>query len=190
MNSIFKNLYGLCAIRKLQVFKKDLQIGLLTKVTNPERLVFGNSIRIGFNCWLNMADGYPGTIVLNDEVSIGARAFITCAVGISIGSGTVISTDVFITDHDHDFYNPSSSIRFSELKLSNGTNIGENCFIGTKSCILPGVQIGDNSIIGAGSVVTKDIPCNSLAFGNPARVYRTIEIGLEPRGPRNSASNI
>jgi acetyltransferase-like isoleucine patch superfamily enzyme len=135
MDSVFNNLYGFCILRRLQVFKKDLQIGLLTKVTNPRRLVFGQSVRIGFNCWLNMADGYNGTIVLNDEVSIGARAFITCAAGISIGSGTVISTDVFITDHDHDFYHPSSSIRYSGLRLSTGTNIGENCFIGTKSCI-------------------------------------------------------
>ena len=53
--------------------------------------------------------------------------------------------------------------------------IGENVWIGSNSVILPGVRIGKNSVIGAGSVVTKDIPERVLAFGNPCRVIRKID---------------
>ena len=50
--------------------------------------------------------------------------------------------------------------------------IGDNCFIGNYAVIMPGVRIGDEVIIGAGSIVTKDIPSNCIAAGNPARVIR------------------
>ena len=53
------------------------------------------------------------------------------------------------------------------------TFIGNNCFIGVRSLICPGVKIGDECVIGAGSVVTKDIPSNSMAVGVPAKVIRT-----------------
>gem|GEM_PF-6314901 len=53
-------------------------------------------------------------------------------------------------------------------------HIGENCWIGAGALIMPGVTIGDNSVIGTGSVVTKDIPANVVAYGNPCRVAREI----------------
>jgi len=58
-------------------------------------------------------------------------------------------------------------------------DIGENCFIGDSVIVLPGVKIGAHSIVGAGSVVTRDIPARSVAAGNPARVIATLEEYLE-----------
>ena len=52
--------------------------------------------------------------------------------------------------------------------------IGRNCWIGAGAIILPGVTVGDNTVVGAGSVVTKDIPANVVAVGNPCRVLRPI----------------
>jgi galactoside O-acetyltransferase len=63
---------------------------------------------------------------------------------------------------------------YREYMYANPVKIEGNCWIGAGSIICPGITIGENSVIGAGSVVTKDIPANSVAVGNPCRVLRTI----------------
>jgi len=91
--------------------------------------------------------------------------------GIEIGGGSLIGHNTTIATLNHDF-NP--------LKRQNLTpspvKIGKNVWIGSDCTILPGIEIGDGAIIGAGSVVTKSIPENSIAAGNPARVVKKIEV--------------
>ena len=69
----------------------------------------------------------------------------------------------------------SPSLRQKGSQYNKPVHIGNNCFIGSGVTILPGVSIGDDTVIGAGSVVTKDIPPSSLAYGNPCRVVRTLD---------------
>lgn len=89
--------------------------------------------------------------------------------GIYIGVNTLVASGTTILCHEH--------VRRDENDIKNpwvtNTYIGRNSFIGVGSTILPGVRIGDEVIIGASSVVTKDIPSNSVAVGNPARVVKT-----------------
>jgi acetyltransferase-like isoleucine patch superfamily enzyme len=58
-------------------------------------------------------------------------------------------------------------------RLKADTIIGKDCVIGVRSIILPGIKIGDSSVVGAGSIVTKDVPAHSVVAGNPAKVIRT-----------------
>lgn len=88
-------------------------------------------------------------------------------VGIEIGSGTLVASGVTILSHEHIFVKPDGGYYITK------TRIGKNCFIGVNSLICPGVVIGDECVIGGGSVVTKDIPSNSMAVGVPAKVIRT-----------------
>ncbi len=88
---------------------------------------------------------------------------------ISIGENCVICPNVRLIAHD-----ASSKKVFGFTKIGK-IDIKENCFIGDSTIILPGVTIGPNSITGAGSVVTKDVPPNSIAAGNPARVIATMD---------------
>lgn len=83
---------------------------------------------------------------------------------VSIGENSVITNGVTILAHD------GSTRNLARYTKVGRVLIGKNTFIGVKSIILPGVKIGDNVIIGAGSVVTKDIPSGSVAAGNPAVV--------------------
>ena len=85
---------------------------------------------------------------------------------IHIGDNTLVASGSIILSHDHS----KRDINNQPFKMH--TYIGKNCFIAVNSIVLPGVKIGDQVIIGAGSVVTKDIPSNCIAVGNPARVIR------------------
>ena len=91
---------------------------------------------------------------------------------ISVGGGTTISFDVTFITHD----NSVEKLRVGFSDLFGRIEIGNNCFIGARCIILPGVTIGDNVIVGAGSVVTKSIVSNMVVAGNPARPITTIDI--------------
>ena len=116
-------------------------------------------------------------LVIGKNVRIGAFAHITCANEIVIEEGTLLGKYVTITDNSHGS-NVSSELNirphnrhlFSKGKL----HIGKNVWIGDKVTILPGVSIGENAIVGANSVVTKNIPDNCIACGIPAKVISTI----------------
>lgn len=98
---------------------------------------------------------------------------------ITIGDNTTVSFDVAFVTHDagtrvlRNLAEPGSKEK--ETVIYGEIKVGKNCFIGCRSTILPGVTIGDNSIIGAGSVVNRDIPENSVAAGVPCKVICTLD---------------
>ena len=90
---------------------------------------------------------------------------------ITIGDGTLIGPNVTIATAIHP---EDPKIRQTGYQYNLPVTIGKNVWIGSGAIILPGVKIGDDSIIGAGSVVTKDIPNGVVAVGNPCRVLRQV----------------
>lgn len=116
-------------------------------------------------------------IKIGGNVSIESDCHISAINNVSIGDNVLIASFVYISDHSH------GAVTSEELGLpplqrslySKGPiEIGSNVWIGEKVCILPNVKIGEGAIIGAGSVVTKDIPARSVAVGNPAKVIRQL----------------
>ena len=111
------------------------------------------------------------------NIKIGKNVFINACCrfqdqgGIEIGDGTLIGHNTTIATLNHDF-NPAKRQNLTPSRVK----IGKNVWIGSDCTILPGVEIGDGAIIGAGSVVTKSIPTNTIAVGNPARVIKEIEV--------------
>ena len=102
------------------------------------------------------------TLGENSYINNGGKIY--CEVSISIGDNTYIGFDVEIRDTDS--HTLTGSLRTKPIQ------IGNNVWIGSKTIILKGVTIGDGAIIGAGSVVTHDIPSKCLVAGNPAKVIR------------------
>jgi len=92
---------------------------------------------------------------------------------IEIGENCYITRDCIILDHTQEKQGGPLKL-WGEIEIKK-VKIGNNVFIGVKSVIMPGVTIGDNTIIGAMSLVTGDIPANSVAFGIPAKVVKGIE---------------
>jgi acetyltransferase-like isoleucine patch superfamily enzyme len=100
------------------------------------------------------------------QFSLTARFDKTFPRGIHVGAETHVAFEAVILTHE--------MIR----ALYAHTRIGQRCFIGARSMIMPGVTVGDGSIVAAGSVVTKDVPPGSIVAGNPAKVIRSgIEVG-------------
>jgi len=136
------------------------------------------SLTTGINLRIDIIDsGLNPTLEIGKNVEFNDYVHIGVAEGVSIGDNTLIASKVFISDHNHGSYkglNQSSPNErpISRVLKTNKIVIGKNVWIGEFVCVLPGVTIGDGAIIGAMSVVTKDIPANSIAVGSPAKVIK------------------
>lgn len=101
-----------------------------------------------------------------DDVSVGDCTEIHVGESVHIGSGTLIAWDCCVMDRD---YHCIDGIKEHTAPI----NIGENVWIGCNAIILKGVTIGDGAVVGAGAVVTHDIPAHTMVAGNPARVIKS-----------------
>lgn len=90
---------------------------------------------------------------------------------IYVGDGTMLGPNVVLATAGHPIL---PELRKVQYQYNMPIRIGKNCWLGAGVIVLPGVTIGDNTVVGAGSVVTKDLPANVVAVGNPCRVLREI----------------
>jgi acetyltransferase-like isoleucine patch superfamily enzyme len=123
----------------------------------------------------------PGArLEIGDDVGISGGS-ICAATSIKIGDACLLGANVTIVDTDFHAIKPDNR-RYNDAAVdiaSAPVSIGNNVFIGTGTIVLKGVTIGDNSIIGAHSVVATSIPANVMAGGNPARVIRELAMANE-----------
>ena len=108
----------------------------------------------------------PANLTLHDRACLGDRANAYSLGEIEIGPGATVAQEVYLSTGSHDFSLPA-------LPLVTGKiTIGEDAFIGARAFIMPGISVGARSVVGACSVVTKDVPADTFAAGNPCRVLR------------------
>ena len=129
-------------------------------------------------CWNKFGNqDFEPTITIGSNCKIGEYSHITACNRITIGDGALVGRFTLITDNSHGSLSLENSnippIK-RELVSKGEIVIGNNVWLGDKVTICGGVHIGDNVIIGANSVVTKDIPSHSMAAGIPAKVIKQI----------------
>jgi len=107
-------------------------------------------------------------VKIGNDVGIGNYVVIWGSGGVEIGNDVLIAANSVITSDGHEV----NAVKFRESVHVQKVKIGNNVWIGASVCILPGVEIGDNTIIAARSVVTKNIPANVIAAGTPAEVIK------------------
>lgn len=144
----------------VKIFGKGICLGnYATVIATPE-----NKIRL--SVW---SDSNQGSITIGDYCLICPGVRISSAIEISIGSNCMLAGGVYITDSDwHSVYNRLDQGKQIPVK------IGDNVWIGDFSIICKGVNIGANSIVGARSVVRRDIPANVIVSGNPAKIVQNL----------------
>ena len=142
-----------------------------------DRIVIGTNSLIGPGSELLVYEKHvdrplDSKLVIGDHVRITARCRITCAGTVTIGDDALFAPDVFITDHNHGM-DPEAPGGYSPQDISiRDVTVCEGVWLGQRVCILPGVTVGEHSIIGAGSIVSHDIAPYSIAVGAPARVIK------------------
>lgn len=123
-----------------------------------ENIFIGNNVVIGMNC----------TFVDNQEIHIGNQVMIASNVQIYTASHPVLPKERLVPD-----WKERETTFFRTY--ARPVVIRDNAWIGGGCIILPGVTVGENSVVGAGSVVTRDVPDNCVAAGNPCRVLRSLD---------------
>lgn len=161
---------------------KEIIVKVMARIINFYNLQQMNSLKKRMKyCGENVSIDHNTTIVVPGQLKIGKNTSIACyttiyaAFGVHIGENCLISSCVGISSLNH---NPNSPNRYLDRQndedYSKPVKIGNNVWIGMNVTILPGSDIGNNCVIGAGSVVTGNIPSNQIWFGNPAKYYKNV----------------
>ena len=135
-----------------------LRMSPTASLRNGERITLGRGVHVGERCYLWAGDA-TGRIRIGDDVLLAPEVFITAS-----NYGTVAGRPVM-----------------TQPKREADVVIGDDVWLGARVVVLPGVTVADGAIVGAGSVVTKDVPANAIAAGIPARVVAWRD-GATPAG--------
>lgn len=124
-------------------------IGENSRVMPPVTVVRGNSVKIGKN------------------VTVMNNALFMAAGGITIEDDVLVAANAQLISNNHDLHNHA-------VLTCKPIHLKRNCWIGAGATILPGVTVGENAVVGAGAVVTKDVEDNTVVVGNPAKLIKRL----------------
>ncbi len=141
---------------------------------SKDGIIIGNNFSIGRNSIIECTGVLRELgeyLEIEENVGIAANAFIAVRGKVKIGRNTIIGPNVSIHAENHNFKTTDKPIRLQGA-TRKGIKIGEDCWIGSRVTILDGVKIGNHAIVGAGAVVTKDVPDYAIVGGVPAKVIK------------------
>lgn len=160
---------GLFNFKDFKLYGNNVIIEPTVLIFHPENISVGNDVYVGHQTILK--GYYRGSFIIGDGTWIGQQCFIHSAGSVEIGRNVGIGPAVKIITSSHLDGDSDKPFIANELEFKK-VIIGDNSDIGTGSVILPGVNIGIGAIVGAGSVVTKDVPEFAVVAGSPAKILR------------------
>jgi acetyltransferase-like isoleucine patch superfamily enzyme len=145
--------------------------GVTLEIKRGARLVLGRWSWIGHNSKIRV---HEGEVRIGAKTVMGQECTISAFQHVAIGRECVVADRVMLIDFDHGVVEVERPIRLQGI-YKRAVDVGNNCWIGYGVCILRGVTVGDNAVLGTSAVVTKDVPDNAVVAGIPARVIRMRE---------------
>ena len=174
IHKIYKVLYYLLKlpnITKIKPYSKNIKFGDFCNFSfYPKSKVFLED-NINLRNYCNILVGNDAILNISSNVFMNNYCSINCLENIEIGENTLFGEGVKIYDHNHQY--SSEKIEHQEFNTAP-IKIGKNCWLGSNVIILKGVTIGDNVILGAGCVVHKDIPANSIVINKQEQIIRNL----------------
>lgn len=180
LNIIF-GIYSFLVKRGFHSFGKSSLIKPFLNVNNKKHISIGENVTIGSFSWIGVVTEFAGVkcqserkvrLSIGDNTSIGNNSVISANNNVSIGKNCIFSAYVFISDHIHQYDDISKNLNEQSLSEGGYVVIKDNVFLGIKASVLRNVTIGEHSIIGTNTVVTKDVPPYCVMAGNPGRVIK------------------
>jgi acetyltransferase-like isoleucine patch superfamily enzyme len=147
------------------------------KIEPRGRIRFGRFVWIGDGSKIRC---HEGVVEIGAKTVMGQECTISAYQRVRIGEQCVIADRAMFIDFDHGVVEVERPIRLQGI-YKRDVEVGNNVWIGYGACILRGVSVGDNSVIGTNAVVTKDVPANAIVGGVPARIIRMREAPRELR---------
>lgn len=174
LKAVVKSFIGKVHAKRFQVQAgKNVYIGKHCALKGKSNIVLddGVTVRPYAQIWSG-----GGTVRIGRGSEIGERCRISIANSLEIGEKVLLSPNVYITDCDHEYRNIDVPvIEQGIVQKGQAVSIGDGSYIGINTVIVGNVKIGKHYVIGANSVVTKDVPDYSVAVGIPARVIKNIK---------------
>ncbi len=153
--------------------------GLGLEVGRKGEIRFGRFVWIGDGSKIRC---HEGVVEIGPKTVIGQECTISAYQRVKIGQQCVIADRAMFIDFDHGVVEVERPIRVQGI-YKRDVEVGSNVWIGYGACILRGVRVGDNAIVGTNAVVTKDVPANAVVGGAPARIIRMREAPESLRWP-------
>jgi acetyltransferase-like isoleucine patch superfamily enzyme len=171
--------------RYLTPYGRRLELEGIAFIGPKVVLQIGPAARVHLGRWSWLGHGtkvrcHEGVVSIGAKTVMGQECTISAYQHVSIGRECVIADRVMLIDFDHGMVEVDRPIRHQGI-YKRDVRVGNNVWIGYGACILRGVTIGDNAVIGTSAVVTKDVPANAVVGGVPARIIRMRD---EPREMR------
>jgi len=145
------------------------RIGPRVRIDRPWAIETGPHCRFEADVWLKLV-GEPATVTIGAHTFVGRGVEIDVSGSVRLGSHVLVAPSVFMTDHAHE-------IAAGQLIDSQGCTqapivVEDDVWLGARCVILPGVRVGRGAVVGAGAVVTRDVPDGAVVAGVPARILR------------------
>jgi acetyltransferase-like isoleucine patch superfamily enzyme len=155
---------------------KRCTLGFPARIFSSRSIRIGNNVNIGphswINCKINETSSRKTSLQIGDNSYIGRFCQINAWESVTIEEDVLIGDFVLISDCDHNFDNPEIPIIYQGDKFKGKVHIKSGAWLGRNAIIMPGVIIGHNAVVGANSVVTKNVLDNTVVGGVPARLLK------------------